>query len=137
MVAFGSLPLEEKEDPDLREEKDDDDDDVSVNRSAYDYVFHAYYRALIAEGFEKRAPSRKAPNKPAYFWIEDLVTRTLIASKNPVKATDYNITVANAFCASVTMSALDDAIEASSKRGDPETVSILLSQVHGFHRGYT
>ena len=45
------------------------------------YVSHAYHHELISEGFEKRAPSRQAPSKPAYFPIDDPVTRTLTASK--------------------------------------------------------
>ena len=45
------------------------------------YVSHTYYRDFIAEGFSKRSPSRLASNKPAYFPIDDPVTRQLNASK--------------------------------------------------------
>jgi hypothetical protein len=54
---------------------------------------------------------------------------TLTATKYTVKASEYIITVANAFFASVTKAALDDAIEANNNGGDPATVSIILSQV--------
>ncbi len=53
----------------------------------------------------------------------------MTASNYTAKATEYSITVANAFFASVTKSALDDAIEANINGGDPETVSILLGHV--------
>ena len=39
------------------------------------------YRDIIAEGFDKRSPSRLASNKPAYFPIDDPVTRTFMAFK--------------------------------------------------------
>ena len=123
-VAFGNPSLEQEEE----QEQDESFDDYDVN-SADTYVSHAYYRELIAEGFEKRAPSRQASNKPSYFPIDDPVTRTLNASKYSAKATEYSITVANAFFASVTKAALDDAITANNNGGDPETVSILLGQV--------
>ena len=105
-------------------------------------VSHAYYRELISEGFEKRAPSRQAPSKLAYFPIDDPVTRTLAASKYSAKATDYFITVVNALFAFVTKAALDDAITANNDGRYPETVSILLGQVqvnmaaiNDMHRG--
>jgi hypothetical protein len=93
------------------------------------YISHVYYRELISEGFEKRASSRQAPSKPAYFPIDDPVTRTLTSSKYTAKATEYSITVTNAFFACVTKAVLDDAIAANNNGGDPETVSILLAQV--------
>jgi len=52
-----------------------------------DYVSHSFYRNRIAEGFDKRAPSRLASNKPAYYPIDDSVTRTLTVSKYSAKAT--------------------------------------------------
>jgi len=88
-----------------------------------------YYRELISEGFEKRAPSRQAPGKHACFPIDDPVTRTLAATKYSLKAIEYSITVANAFFASVIKASLDDAIAANDNKGDPETVFILLGQV--------
>ncbi len=60
-------------------------------------VPNAYYRELISEGFEKRALSRLAPNKPAHFPIDDPVTRSVITSKYTARAIEYNITVANGF----------------------------------------
>jgi hypothetical protein len=69
-----------------------------------------------------------AANKPAYFPIDDPVTRTLAASKYSAKAQEYSITVANAFFASVTRVALDDAIAAAIE-GDQKASLNLLSQV--------
>jgi hypothetical protein len=66
-------------------------------------------------------------NKPAYFHIDDPVTRTLTASKYSVKAQEYWITVANAFFASVTKTTLDDAISAALE-GDEQASLTLLSQ---------
>ena len=128
-VAFGDPPLEQEEQEGLDDNNYDHDDDTAGTIAGDGYVSHAYYRELIAEGFEKRAPSRQAPSKPAYFPIDDPVTRTLNASKYSAKATEYSITVANAFFASVTKAALDDAIAANNNGEDPETVSILLGQV--------
>jgi hypothetical protein len=54
---------------------------------------------------------------------------TLTSSKYSAnKAFEYSITVVNAFFASVTKAALDDAIATNKDGGDPETVSILLGQ---------
>ncbi len=50
-----------------------------------DYVSHGMYRDIVAEGFDKRSPSRLAPKKPAYFPIDDPVTRNLAASKYSAK----------------------------------------------------
>jgi hypothetical protein len=69
-----------------------------------------------------------APNKPAYFPIDDPVTRTLTASKYSAKAQEYSITVANAFFASVTKASLDDAISAVLE-GDEQSALTLLAQV--------
>ena len=44
------------------------------------------YRDIIVEGFDKRSPSRLASNKPAYFPIDDPVTRIFAASKYSAKA---------------------------------------------------
>ena len=90
------------------------------------FLSHAYYRALITEGFEEQASSRHASKKPAYFPIDYPVTRNLTASKYTTKATQYNITVANAIFASVPKTTLDDAIVANTNGGDPETVVFLL-----------
>jgi hypothetical protein len=118
---------------DIPEDDEDEDNEGSVESinegdCGDDYVSHGYYRDLIAEGFDKRSPSRLALNKPAYFPIDDSVTRTLTASKYSAKAAEYSITVANAFFASVTRAALDDAI-AATRDGDTKTASILLKQV--------
>jgi len=78
----------------------DDDADRGID-SGDDYISHGLYRDIIAEGFDKRSPSRLASNKPAYFPIDDPVTRTLTASKYSTKVHEYSITVANAFFASV------------------------------------
>ncbi len=95
---------------------------------ADDYVSHGYYRGIITEGFDKRSPSRLATNKPAYFPIDDSVTRNLTASKYSAKAAEYIITVANAFFASVTRATLEDAIVAT-KDCDTKTASVLFNQV--------
>jgi hypothetical protein len=65
----------------------------------------------------------------------------LTASKYTAKASEYNITVANAIFASVTKAALDDAIEGNNNGDDPATGSILFIQVQanmaaieGMHR---
>ena len=83
---------------------------------------------MIAEGFCNKAPSRLAANKPGYFPIDDPVLRTLVASKYSAKATEYTITVANAFFTSVTRAAVDDAITATNN-GDAIIAGVLLSQV--------
>ncbi len=93
-----------------------------------DYVNHAYYHDKIAEGFCNRAPFRLASNQPGYFPIDDPVLRTLVASKYSAKATEYKITVVNAFFMSVTRATVDDAITATSD-GDSKPAAILLSQV--------
>ena len=100
------------------------DDDCDVD----DYVSHTFYMNRIAEGFDKRPPSRLASSKPAYYPIDDSVTRTLTASKYSVKATKCNIIVARAFYATVTRTALDDGI-AAIKDGDDKTSAILFTQV--------
>ena len=56
-----------------------------------------------------------APNKPAYFPIDNPVTRTLADSKYSAKSQEYSIAVANEFFESVTRAALDDAIAAANK----------------------
>jgi hypothetical protein len=112
---------------DEKEDENDDDEDRGTD-SGDDYVSHGLYRDIIAEGFDKRSPSRLAPNKPAYFPIDDPVTRTLTASKYSAKAQEYSITVANAFFASVTKAALDDAISAALE-GDEQSALTLLAQV--------
>jgi hypothetical protein len=128
-VTFGGPPLDQKEEQ-VHDDNNDDDHDGTMGINVGDgYASHAYYRELIAEGFEKRAPARHAPSKTAYFPIDDPVTRTLNASKYSAKATEYSITIANAFFASVTKATLDDAIAADNNGEDPETVSILLGQV--------
>ena len=93
---------------DEKEGENDDDENRGID-SGDDYVSHGMYRGIIAEGFDKRSPSRLA----SYFLIDDPVTRTLTASKYSAKAREYSITVANAFFASVTKASLDDAISAA------------------------
>jgi hypothetical protein len=117
----------EKEVDDRKEENEDGDENFGED-GGDDYVSHGLYRDIIAEGFDKRSPSRSAPNKPAYFPIDDPVTRTLAASKYSAKAQEYSITVANAFFASVTRAALDDAIAAANE-GDQKSALNLLAQV--------
>jgi hypothetical protein len=84
-------------------ENDEENNENGINEDdeycADDFVSHGYCRDLIAEGFDKRSPSRLASNKPAYFPIDDSVTRTLTGSKYSAKAAECNITVANAFFA--------------------------------------
>jgi hypothetical protein len=131
-AASRSVSFAELEEDD-REVKDDDDNnnDDGNSDSDYDvgdYVSHAFYRNRIAEGFDKRAPSRLASSKPAYYPIDDSVTRTLTASKYSAKAAEYSITVAHAFFAAVTRTALDDGI-AAIKDGDDKTAAILFTQV--------
>jgi hypothetical protein len=117
-VGFVDPPLDQEEE---EEEESDDEDDEQLT-SGDTYVSHAVYRERIAEGFAKRSPSRLASNKPAYFPIDDPVTRSLNASKYSAKATEYSLTVANAFYASVTKAALDDAISGFANVSDPGAV---------------
>ena len=81
---------------DEKEDENDDDEDRGTD-SGDDYVPHGLYRDIIAEGFDMRSPSRLAPNKPAYFLIDDPVTKTLTVSNHSAKAQEYSITIANAF----------------------------------------
>ena len=69
-----------------------------------------------------------APNKPAYFPVDNPVTRTLAASKYSAKVKEYSITVANAFFASLTRAALDAAIAAANE-GDQKSSLNLPTQV--------
>jgi hypothetical protein len=125
-VLFADLEEDDKEikGDDNNNDNGNSDDEYDVE----DYVSHSFYMNRIAEGFEKRAPSRLASSKPAYYPIDDSVTRTLTASKYSAKAAEYNITVAHAFYAAVTRTALDDGI-AALKDGDDTTATILLTQV--------
>jgi hypothetical protein len=67
---------------------ENNDEKVDAGNGYMDsYVPHVYYRELIAESFEKRAPPRLAPNKPTYFPIDDPVTRSLTTLKYTAKAT--------------------------------------------------
>ena len=130
-AASRSVSFADLEEDDREVKDDDNNDDDGNNDSDYDvgdYVSHAFYRDRIAEGFDKRAPSRLASNKPAYYPIDDSVTRTLTASKYSAKAAEYSITVAHAFFAAVTRTALDDGI-AAIKDGDDKIAAILFTQV--------
>jgi hypothetical protein len=84
-VSFANLEVND------REIKDDDNIDDGGNTDddydAGDYVSHSFYINRIAEGFDKRAPSRLASSKRAYYPIDDSVTRTLTVSKYSAKAT--------------------------------------------------
>ena len=126
-VSFADLAEDDREVQDDDDDNNNDDDDDEIGE-VDDYVSHLFYRERLAEGFDKRSPSRLAANKPAYFPIDDSVTRTLATSKYSAKAAEYSITVANAFFAAVTRAALDDAI-AATKEGDTKSASILLAQV--------
>ena len=126
-VSFAEFQEDDREVQDDDDDNNDDDSDYEIGE-VDDYVSHLYYRDRLAEGFDKRSPSRLAANKPAYFPIDDSVTRTLATSKYSAKAAEYSITVANAFFASVTRAALDDAI-AATREGDTKSAAILLSQV--------
>ncbi len=125
-VTFVDPTLEQDED-DIGENNDEDGSSGDIYRDLY--VPHAYYRELIAKGFENKFPSRLASSKPAYFHIDDPVTRSTTTFKYTAKATEYNIAVANALCASVTKDVFDDAIAANNERKDPESVATLLGQV--------
>jgi len=83
-VTFVDRALEQDED----DISGDNDEGVDAGNGYMDsYVPHTYYRELISEGFEKRAPSMLAPNKTAYFPIDDPVTRFLTSSKYTARAT--------------------------------------------------
>ncbi len=112
-VSFADLEEDDREiqDDNNNGVKDEDENDYNID----DYVSHGFYRDRLAEGFDKRAPTRLASNKPAYFPIDDSVTRTLTASKYSAKAIKYSITVAHAFFAGVTCATLDDAIAAAKQ----------------------
>ncbi len=91
-----SFEIEEDDEENLNDDEIGNDDDGGYCADN-NFVSHCYYRALIAEGFDKRFSSRPAVNKPSHFPIDDSVTRTLTASKYSSKAAEYSITVANAF----------------------------------------
>ena len=69
------------------------------------FVYHAFYRQHIEDGFEKRAPPKLALSKPFYYPIDDVVTRTLAASKYTSKLAESTISVPNVFFASTTHAA--------------------------------
>jgi hypothetical protein len=121
------------------EASDTEDDPMLGTGIGDDYVSHALYRDIIAEGFNKKSPSMSAPNKPAYISIDDSVTRTLTASKISAKAPEYSITIANAFVVSVTRAALDNALGANTE-GDNALAFNLSTrtsqQQHGRDRGH-
>ena len=102
---------------------DDDDDDFAVL-----YVDHTFYRHKIGEGFIQRQPSELAPAKPAYFNIDDQVTRSLNDTKTSARRAEYTVTVANAFYASIAHEAQKDAVEAL-EAGDVKNALCLLKQV--------
>ena len=110
--------------------KDADEEGGSGDGYKDCYVPHAYYLELIGEGFEKRSPSRMALSKPAYFRIDDPVTRSLTISKYTAKATKHITTVAKHIYVSIAKGALDDAITANNEGKDPDLVATLLGQVH-------
>ena len=117
----------EEDDKEVKDDDTNNDDGNSDNDyDVGDYVSHAFYMDRIAEGFDKRAPSRLASNKPACYPIDDSVTRTLTASKYSAKAVEYNITVAHAFFAYVTRTTLHDGI-AAIKDGHDKTAAILFT----------
>jgi len=94
-VSFADLEednMEIKDDDNNNDDGNDDDD-----YDAGDYVSNSFYRNRIAEGFDKRAPSRLSSSKPSYYPIDDSVTRTLTASKYSAKGAEYIIIVAHAF----------------------------------------
>ncbi len=93
-----------------------------------DYVNHGYYRDKIEECFTKSSPSRLSVLKPGYYPIDDPFLRFLTTSKYSGKASDYIITVANAFFSTITNVALNDVIEATAS-GDMKTTAILLNHV--------
>ena len=73
---------------------------------------HAFYRQHIEDGFEKRAPTKLALSKPYYYPIDDAVTRALAASKYTIELAEYTLSVSNAFFASTTHAAAEDALAA-------------------------
>ena len=93
-----------------------------------DFVSHAFYRQHIEDGFEKRAPPKLALSKPFYYPIDDAVTRTLAASKYTSKLAEYTLSVSNAFFASTTHAAAQDAL-AAHLAGDASSTTTMLNQV--------
>ena len=64
-ISFADLEeddMEIKDDDNNNDGGNNDDDDYDVD----DYVSHSFYMNRIAEGFDKRAPSRLASSKPAH-----------------------------------------------------------------------
>ena len=117
----------EEEDKKIKDDDNNNDDgNIDDDYDVGDYVSHSFYRNRIAEGLDKRAPSRLSSSKPSYYPIDDSVTRTLTASKYSAKATRYNIIVAHAFYAAVIRSDIDGSI-ASPRDGDDKTATILLT----------
>ena len=65
IIALDGLPLEHEEGQGNDDSDDDDaDDNVGINVGDI-YVSHAYYRELVAEGVEKRAPPIKTSSEQA------------------------------------------------------------------------
>jgi len=96
IVLFADLEeddREEKNDDDNNNENGNSDDGYDVD----DYVSHACCTERVAEGVDKRSPSRLASNKPAYFPIDDSVTRTPTTSKYHAKVAEYGISMTHAF----------------------------------------
>jgi hypothetical protein len=92
-----------------------------------DFVCHPFYRQHIEDGFEKRAPPKLALAKPFNYPIDDVVTRTLATSKYTSKLVEYTLSVSNAFFASTTHAAAEDAL-AAHLAGDASITTTLLNQ---------
>ena len=114
---------DEREDED-DEEESSEEDEVGEQR----FVDHTFYRHKIGEGFAQRRPSDLAPSKPAYFNIDDQVSRSLADTKFSAKRQEYSVTVANAFFAAIANEAQKDAIEAF-QAGNYKTALKLFKQV--------
>jgi hypothetical protein len=115
---------DKREEEDEEQSSDDDDKEVGEQR----FVDHTYYRYKIGEGFAQRQPSNLASLKPAYFNIDDQVSRALGDSKYAAKRQEYSVTVTNAFFFSIANEAQKDALEAF-EAGNLKTAYKLFTQV--------
>ena len=89
---------------------------------------HTFYCRKIGEGFIRRQPSKLAPTTPTYFNIDDNVTKNLNEAKTSARRSEYTVTVANAFNASIAHEAEHDIVEAL-EAVDIKNAFCLLKQV--------
>ena len=98
---------------DKRESSNEKDFSYGNEVNEQRFVDLTFYRHKIGEGFsQQRQPSDLSSSKPAYFYIDNQVARRLADSKFAAKRQEYSVMVANAFFASITHEAQNDALQA-------------------------